>query len=534
MTRFPSCPLPPGSPVWAYLRISTDDQDITSQRNYVLDYCKHNRLILIRIFEDVMSGGQAANRDEFQSMVAEARRHSKPVVSGILYWDVKRFARNKLESDFYSAELKLKGYKLISLSDNIPEGPVGDLLEGLLRWKAQQDLDDISKDTKRGHRDIIRMRDENGNYLGLAPGTPPPCFKGIPYNTGLVKKNGQVRIVQRWIPDPDTWELGKLAWQMRADRATYTEIQEATGLYEKGFNNNRRYSYFFRNRIYLGEYNYGGEVYKNFVPALVDPDTWAKAQEYLYHRPTKGQKHPAGKVHPKEGRGTQFLLTGICYCDYCGTKMYGNWGGKPKWYFYICNQLRYDREKCPESRRANSAKLDQAIVDFARSLILTPAYVEELIEEVNNLLTDSNTVEAKIDRQYKKIADLEKAIENLLQALELGTFSVKQRLAQRETELQQALREMEQLQANLQRVALRIDKSVISAVLSDMEQTLTGEEFRAKQRLLQRIVPKVEFKRMDSYKIYYRFPVHLLGDWFDPGSVMQLIPLQVYEVSNNV
>lgn len=531
MNRFPSCLLPPGSPVWAYLRISTEDQDITSQRNYVLDYCKHYKLVPIRIFEDVMSGGQASNRDEFQLMVAEARRHDKPVVSGILYWDVKRFARNKLESDYYSAELRLKGYKLISLSDNIPEGPMGELYEGFLRWKAQQDLEDISKDTKRGHRDVISMRDENGNYLGLAPGNPPVCFKGEPYNTGLVKKNGQVRIVSRWIPEPDTWELGKLAWAMRADRATYMEIQEATGLYRVKYNNNAQYNHFFQNKIYLGEFHYGGEVYKNFVPALADPDTWAKVQEYSYHRPNKGQKHPAGKLHPKEKRGTQFLLTGICYCDYCQSKMYGNWAGEPKWLFYICNRHRFDKKECPESQRVAAKKLDQAIIDFTRSLIAKPQCVEELIEQINILLADSDITEAKIERQYKKIEELERAIDNLLQALEFGTFSVKQRLAQREAELQRALREMEQLRASLQQTALKVDKSVISVVLSDMEQTLTGEEFRAKQRLLQRIVQKVEFKRMDSYKIYYQSPVGLLGDWLDFGPLVQLIPLQVYEVS---
>lgn len=530
MTRFLSCPLPPGSSVWAYLRISTEDQDITSQRNYVLDYCKHHKLILIRIFEDVMSGGQASNRDEFQLMVTEARHQDKPVVSGVLYWDVKRFARNKLESDYYSAELRLKGYKLISLSDNIPEGPMGELYEGFLRWKAQQDLEDISKDTKRGLRDIISMRDGNGNYLGLAPGNPPVCFKGELYDTGQVKKNGQVRIVNRWIPDPETWGLGKLAWTMRADRATYMEIQEATGLYRIKYNNNAQYNHFFQNRIYLGEFHYGGEVYKNFVPALTNPDTWAKVQEYSYQRPNKGQKHPAGKLHPKEKRGTQFLLTGICHCGYCQSKMYGNWAGEPKWLFYICNRHRFDKNECPESQRITAKKIEQSIIAFAHSLILTPSYVEELIEQVNYLLTDSDTAEAKIDRQYKKIEELKKAIENLLQALELGTFSIKQRLAQREAELQQALRDLDQLRTSLRQTTLKVDKSVIVAVLSDMEQTLTGEEFRAKQRLLQRIVLKVEFKRMDSYKIYYQFPVNLLGDWLDFGSIMQLIPLQIHEV----
>jgi len=93
-----------------------------------------------------------------------------------------------------------------------------------LEGKAQKDREDISKDAKRGLAFIVGLKDENGNYLRVAPGRPPTLFRGERYDTGLKRNNGKPRIGQRWVLDPETWEKGKLAWLMRAERASYKDI----------------------------------------------------------------------------------------------------------------------------------------------------------------------------------------------------------------------------------------------------------------------------------------------------------------------
>ena len=224
--QFPLCPLPPLSRVWVYLRDSGGEtQDLASQRSYVLAYCEHYQLRLERVFEDgAISGGSTIGRDEFGLMIDLARQNSKPMVDGILYWDTKRFARNQLDSQFYKGDLRRRGYRLISLSDDIPDNEFSVVIEAFLEWKAQKDREDISKDTKRGLAYIVSMKDENGNYIGLMPGRPPTFFKGESFDTGLKRNNGQPRIVQRWVPDPETWERGKVVWEMRAERASYIKI----------------------------------------------------------------------------------------------------------------------------------------------------------------------------------------------------------------------------------------------------------------------------------------------------------------------
>lgn len=79
------------------------------------------------------------------------------------------------------------------------------------------------------------------------------------------KSGGEPRIVQRLIPDPESWGRCRLAWQMRHDGASIRDIMDATHL----FKNVSGYESFFQNLIYTGTLEYGGKRLANFMPALV-------------------------------------------------------------------------------------------------------------------------------------------------------------------------------------------------------------------------------------------------------------------------
>ncbi|RLC63217.1 MAG: hypothetical protein DRI48_08680, partial [Chloroflexi bacterium] len=104
------------------------------------------------------------------------QRRAPDAPDGILLWDLKRFARDRLDNAFFKADLRRRGYTVIFLSDNIPQGGIGHIYEAMLEWKAEQDLQDISKDVKRGLADLVGTRGADGKYLGLCPGKPPTGF----------------------------------------------------------------------------------------------------------------------------------------------------------------------------------------------------------------------------------------------------------------------------------------------------------------------------------------------------------------------
>lgn len=524
MAHFPPCSLAAGSPVWAYLRDSGGEtQDLASQRKYLMDYCKHHKLVLLRLFEDAATpGSSTVKRDQFEIMIQCAREGNRQHVDAIIYWDMKRFARNQTDSMFFEADLERRGYKLISLSDDIPDTPFAPVIKSFLRWKAEQDLKDISKDSRRGLRLIIEARDEQGNYLGIFPGRPPTCFTAEKVDLGLIRNNGTPRVVQRIVPDPALWPLGQLAWTMRAERASYAEIQDACKLYNSPTFGSC-YAAFFRNRIYLGELEYGGRVYPAFVPALTDPDTFQKVASQQHQRAATQKSFKAGKG--------SYLLSGLCQCDYCKSTMHGGQNtrsGRSKfWRFYLCNQKKLNRASC-ESKQSSADKLEQAVVEIVCSGLLVPGYVAQLVESINHLLNDVDTIKTQVESKRQEVSKLKQAINRLLDALENGS-SVAGRLTQRENELKKAERELTQLQGQLTQSTLKVDKSVIEAILGDMQDTLTGDEFKLKQKTLQKLVHKVLVRR-DDFVLHCSLPYNLFMTRvsFMPPTGSQLNPCQIF------
>jgi site-specific DNA recombinase len=531
---FPSCPLPPGSSVWAYLRDSGGGtQDLGSQRAYLLAYCDYYRLTLIRLFEDgAVSGGSVVGRDQFELMITLARSHGRPAVDAVLFWDIKRFARNQLDSQFFKADLRKRGYRLVSLSDDIPDSGFSSVIEAFLEWKAEQDLADIGKDSRRGLLFIVGLKGAGGNYIGIFPGRPPTCFRGEPYDTGLRRNDGRPRIVQRLAPDSETWARGQRAFEMRAERASYDQVQAECRLFHARYVSSCYHS-FFRNEIYLGRLRYGGHVFENFVSALTTPEIWEAVQKLFYKQPRKGQTFPVNKIHPKTGRAEAYLLSGLCRCAFCQSAVHGNRNTRKdrqqSWRNYVCAKKKAHPADCP-AKQVSARRLEQAVVEAVCSKVLTTDFVGELVNRVNDLLSNTEALQSRIQELTKQSNSLDRKIANLLDTAEQhGASSVLERLRERERERTITLRELNHLQEQIKQRSIRVDEKFIVALLTDMKMALSAEEINVRRKVLQQVVQKIEVGH-NKARLYYTFPTDELWDYFMPPTLLELIPTQVYEL----
>lgn len=517
MYSFSPCSLGPGSRVWLYFRDSGGDaQDTASQRSFGLAYCEHYRLHVDRVFVDAaISGRSVTGREEFELMIELTKRGKKPIVDAILYWDTKRFARNQDDSQFYKADLRRRGYQLVSLSDGIPDGAIGRVYEAILEWKAQQDLDDLSKDAKRGLAYIVGLKDTvTGQYLGIFPGRPPTFFAAEKINvTDLYpetrRNDGRARVLQRIFPDPKTWELGKLVMEMRATRASYREIEAETKLFSHCVRADNIYATIFRNEIYIGRLRYGGRTYENFVPALATLEQWEAIQKLAYRRPDKGKTWPAGKKHPKSERGA-YLLSGLCTCRYCQGNMHGETNRRrdrqSAWRYYLCATKKRQRDSCP-SKQVSAEMLERTIINMLCGRVLTVEFIEKIVVRVNAYLNDDSAIQRKIDQVKKKIVDIEKAISNLLQMAEMTpSVTIARQLEVREFEHRNLEKEIDALSAQAKIQRIDYDSRVVVETLNDWRTGLTVGEIKARQVMLRQFVDKVEVGR-DSAKLTYRFPL---------------------------
>ncbi len=235
------CPLPSGSLVWGYARDSGgDNQDLSVQQQVqaLRNYCERFDLVLVHTFiDEAQSGGSVIGRDAFDDLIHMAHQDPPPV-EGIVVWSFSRFVRNLLDAQFHKADLRRRGYELISLTEDLPNGDYAPIIEALIDWKNERFLKDLSRDVQRGLRDLARK--------GYAPGGFPPVgYKAEKVIIGR-RRDGSPHVVSRWVPDSDKADLVRKAWWMRVDGATYSEIHEETRLYTS----KSSYATMFGNEIY--------------------------------------------------------------------------------------------------------------------------------------------------------------------------------------------------------------------------------------------------------------------------------------------
>ena len=108
--------------VAAYCRVSTDNEDqansFESQQRYFRQYIERNPdWELYEIFADEgISGTNTKKRKEFNRMIACAKNGDFDL---IITKEISRFARNTLDSIYYTRELKKHGVGIIFMNDNI-------------------------------------------------------------------------------------------------------------------------------------------------------------------------------------------------------------------------------------------------------------------------------------------------------------------------------------------------------------------------------------------------------------------------------
>jgi DNA invertase Pin-like site-specific DNA recombinase len=360
-------PFPSGTPVVAYLRDSggsEQDLSVDQQREVIQKWCLEHGYSLSKVFADVATpGSTVVGREAFQRLIQHFHNpdHAENVV---VLWKYSRFSRDLDDAAFYKADLRRRGVSIHSINDNIPDTTDGRLFENLIDWMNARFLEDLSSDVKRGLHHLLE------NY-GALPGTPPRGFKREPVQIGT-RRDGSAHTACRWVPDPDLWETCKIAWRMRASGENIRRIHAETHL----FANRSSYNTFFRNRLYLGELNYGGQVIPGYTEALVDQNTWDLVQKL--NRENSDENHPLRSARHPRRVTSSYLLSGLAYCLKCGALLSGKtvtFQGKVKMAYYHCSNAAA-RMSC-DARRIPAPALERILENSLMEYILEPMAILE-------------------------------------------------------------------------------------------------------------------------------------------------------------
>lgn len=512
----PPSALPPVSIVDAYLRDSggpSQERSTGQQRKEIEAYCAAHGLTLRNVFcDEAKSGASTAGRDDFNRML-DTYRAPAARPNGLLLWNYARFARDLDDAIYYKSLLKAQGISVHSLTDPIPEGRYGRIVEFFIDISNEEKRRQTSTDAKRGLRDLVLSH-------GCVPGTPPRGFRRVPVEIGK-RRDGSARIAHRWEPDPAMAGKVRRAFELKAAGVSLSQIQRETRLY--GSLNS--YRTFFINPIYTGVLHFGDLVVESYCEALVDIKTWKSVQEILK---AAGQRHNPVKTHPRRTNSI-YLLSGLALCDACGAPLYGNTVTRPtreaeRDEAYRCSRGRRKRDcKTPRIPRK---RLEEQVLATIREYILLPDNLTAIHQ-----MTAVNLDEFEAERAKRRMQlsderqSLSKRIANITAAIAAAGHSqaMLDELGRLETQRAQLIQEAEQLKVPVQPL-LEVSfhqMAVLSDSLIDKLTNGTPEEVRA---TLRGFIQQVRAQKKDGAIVgtitYFYPPIN--APPFDPAPMLSI------------
>ena len=476
-----------------YARYSSDrqtEQSIEGQLRDCREYAQRNDIAIVGTYIDRAMTGTNDNREQFQKMLKDS---DKKAWDYVLCYKLDRFSRNKYEMAIHRKHLKDNGIKILSAKENIPETPEGVLLESLLEGMNQYYSEELSQKTKRGLRET-RIK---GNYMG-GP---------INYGYKVVHETtGEQPVAKVAVNEDEAPVLLHIFEAYAAGNRIPDIVRELDdkGIKNRGnpFTVNSIY-FMLQQEKYTGVYTIHEETFTHIYPAIIPKELYQIVRKRV--DANKTGKHVIG---------IDYILMGKCFCGYCERQLRSAAGTTTDGTI-----LRYYR--CPYSKKDPNCH-NQSVRKEALESIVTEALTKEIAKPENiALITDKVfelycakfTGDSDLRRYERELAATDRAITNILKAIEEGIFtpSTKQRL----TELEAKKARIEQ--------AITIESAREKNMLTkeNIERYITDAIKLSAKQMVELLVERIDvFTDKICIKLKYSdSPIEPLTDFSDDTSI---------------
>lgn len=150
-----------------YARYSSDNQreeSIEGQIRECMEYAEYNDIEIVGQYIDRAFSAKTDDRPDFLRMVNDS---SKRLFDIVLVWKLDRFARNRYDSAFYRYNLRKNGVQVVSVKENISNGPEGIILEAMIEAMAEYYSANLAQNVKRGFKENALKGRWNGGAVPL-------------------------------------------------------------------------------------------------------------------------------------------------------------------------------------------------------------------------------------------------------------------------------------------------------------------------------------------------------------------------------
>ena len=381
-----------------YARFSShaqNEQSIEGQLKECYAFAERSGLRIVHEYIDRALTGTTDKRPEFLQMIEDSKRKGFQFV---VVYQLDRFARNRYDSATYKAKLKKNGVRVLSAKENITDDASGILIEGVLESMAEYYSAELSQKIKRG----IAISASKCKFFG-----------------GKVPLGYKIDEKKDYVINEETAPIVKRMFEMLAGGYNYAQI--ARYMNERGIPTStggkwgkNSFNGIFSNRRYLGKYIFHDEEIDGGIPQLIDEQLFADVQKVL-------ERYAAA---PSRGKAVEeYVLSDKLICGLCGHKMTGVSGtsrNKTMHNYYKCVGAKCGCHKRTVRKQFIEDEVINAIV--GKNGVLTDDFIDMVAAETYMLIQEERN-DSEIKRLESLVADNQKAINNLMQALMLGKIA---------------------------------------------------------------------------------------------------------------
>ena len=355
----------------AYIRVSDERQDEyspDSQLKKIREQAAKDGCIIpdeYVFYDDGISGRNVKKRDDFNRMIATAKEKSHPFET-IYVWKFSRFARNQEQAILYKNLLRKNGVSVVSVSEPIPEGHFGTLIERIIEWMDEFYSINLGVEVSRGMEEKVSRGE-------------PICYP--PFGYYMEEK--------KWFPKSGEAEIVREVFQRFADGENMRAI--AVDLGNRGIRTkqgkmpeNRWIDYMLNNPTYIGKVrqspsgsrviskrDYNNEdirIVDGQHEAIISIELWDKVQARL-----KQIKLTYAKYAKRE-QYIDYMLKGLTRCSACGgtLAMSSAVSGKNKTRTMQC--CNYSKGSCNVSHSVTIPKVVNALIEGLELAIETKQF----------------------------------------------------------------------------------------------------------------------------------------------------------------